>query len=108
MKNKPVHKIAPISHSLFEELLSMRGYAPSMGVLIAALRPGYLIEWESDTHSGARHYAIVLEVSALGTHPGPYDQLIKVISANKSFIFPGQIVAIHAVTSPGDLDQFRA
>ena len=86
----------------------MRGYAPSMGVLVAALRPGYLIEWESDAHSGARHYAIVLEVTTLGAHAGLYDQLIKVICANKTFIFPGQIVAIHAVSKPSDLDQFRA
>jgi hypothetical protein len=107
MKNKPVHKIAPISHSLFEELLSMRGYAPSMGVLIAALRPGYLIEWEADSHTGERHYAIVLDVTSLGAHAGVYDSLIKVICASKTFIFPGQIVAIHSVPD-GDLDRFRA
>lgn len=85
----------------------MRGYAPSLGVLIAALRPGYLIEWESDGSTGARHYAIVLDVNRLGAHAGVYDSLIKVICANKTFIFPSQIVAIHAVVGD-DLAAFRA
>jgi len=85
----------------------MRGYTPSIGVLIAALKPGYLIEWESDGYSGARHFAIIIDVQKMGMSDAEYDSLIKILCSSKSYIFPGQIVAIHAVPSE-DLRRFRA
>ena len=91
---------------LFDGLTSLRGYAPAEDVLLSALRPGFLIEWELDAVTGARYFAIIIAVhiSPLQNSDG---KIIQIVCSCKRYILPGQIVAIHAAL-PGDLAQFRA
>ena len=91
---------------LFDGLTSMRGYAPAEDALLAALKPGFLIEWELDAATCTRYYAIIssVHISPLQDSDG---RIIQIICSCKRYILPGQIVAIHAAL-PGDLDRYRA
>ena len=91
---------------LFDGLTSLRGYAPAEDVLLSALRPGFLIEWELDAATCTRYFAIIVAVhiSPLQNSDG---RIIQIVCSCKRYILPGQIVAIHGAL-PGDLAQFRA
>lgn len=91
---------------LFDGLTSLRGYAPAEDALLAALQPGFLIEWELDAATCTRYFAIIVAVhiSPLQNSDG---RIIQIVCSCKRYILPGQIVAIHAAL-PGTLDQFRA
>ena len=47
---------------LFDGLTSMRGYTPAEDALLAALQPGFLIEWELDAATCTRYFAIIVAV----------------------------------------------
>jgi len=91
---------------LFDGLTSMRGYTPAEDTLLAALQPGFLIEWELEAATSTRYYAIIVAVhiSPLADSDG---RIIQIVCSSKRYILPGQIVAIHAAL-PGDLDRYRA
>ena len=91
---------------LFDGLTSMRGYTPAEDALLAALQPGFLIEWELEASTCTRYFAIIssVHISPLEDSDG---RIIQIVCSCKRYILPGQIVAIHAAL-PGDLDAFRA
>ncbi len=100
-------KTMALTHAqLFDGLISMRGYVPAEDTLLAALQPGFLIEWELDAATGARYFAIItaVHISPLQDSDG---RIVQIVCSCKRYILPGQIVAIHAAL-PGDLDKFRA
>jgi hypothetical protein len=98
-----------LSHELFGTLLSLRGYTPTPMAIARALQPGFLIECELDW-TGVRYFAIVLGIIPMGSRRSEGDLLVHVICSSKSFIMPGQIIAVHAVPPEmaADLAQFRA
>ena len=91
---------------LYDDLISLRGYMPAEDALLAALKPGFLIEWELDAATCTRYFGIISSVhqSPLKDSDG---RIVQIICSCKRYILPGQIVAIHAAL-PGDLDAFRA
>jgi len=91
---------------LFDSLASLRGYAPAEDVLIAALQPGFLIEWELEAATCTRYFAIIVDVH---TSPlaGSDGRIVQIVCSCKRYILPSQIVAIHGALA-GDLDQYRA
>jgi hypothetical protein len=91
---------------LFDGLTSLRGYRPAEDTLLAALKPGFLIEWELDAATGTRYFAIIssVHISPLQDSNG---RIVQIVCSCKRYILPGQIVAIHAAL-PGDLGSFRA